>query len=99
MTGDSDEAAPLWPGLHTLAVRDIDGRCHQRVLYEFVEERQRLGVPLRALYLDSSSVPRMTRMDWLKDQLSVVEADPWRIQCGNAFYSDEENPFLGSRWG
>ena len=96
MAYDSGEAAPLWPGLHTLAVRDIDGRYNQDVLYKFVEERQRLGVPLRALYLDSSSVPRMTRMDWLKDQLSVVEADPWRIQSGDAFYSDEQDRFLGS---
>ena len=71
-------------------------RYNQRVLYEFVEERQRLGVPLNALYLDSASVPRMTRMDWLKDQLSVVEADPWQIQRGNAFFSDEEDRFLGS---
>ncbi|EDR10544.1 uncharacterized protein LACBIDRAFT_317059 [Laccaria bicolor S238N-H82] len=93
----TDEAAPLWPGLHALAVRDIDGRCNQGVLYEFVEERQRLSVPLHTLYLDSSSVPRMTRMDWLKNQLSVVEADPWWIQCGDAFYSDEEDPFLGYR--
>jgi len=95
MTDDPDQAAPLWPGLHTLAVRDIDGRNNQGVLYEFVEERQRLGVPLHALYLDFSSVSRMTRMDWLKDQLSVVEANPWRIQCGDALYSDEEDRFLG----
>ena len=59
-------------------------------LYEFVEERQRLGVPLNALYLDSASVPRMTRMDWLKDQLSVVEADPWRIQCEDSFFTTDE---------
>jgi hypothetical protein len=91
-----DKTAPLWPGLHTLAVRDIDGRHNQRVLYEFVKERQRLGVPLNALYLDSSSVPRMTQMDWLKDRLLVVEGDPWRIQCGDAFYSDEGDRFLGS---
>ena len=96
MVETSDGAAPLWPGLHTLAVRDIDGRYNQRVLYEFVEERHRLGVPLNALYLDSASVPRMTRMEWLKDQLSAVEADPWQIQRGNAFFSDEEDRFLGS---
>ena len=96
MIETSDGAAPLWPELHTLAVRDIDGRHNQPVLYEFVEERHRLGVPLNALYLDSASVPRMTRMEWLKDQLSVVEADPWQIQRGNAFFSDEEDRFLGS---
>ena len=96
MTDNFDEAGPLWPELHTLAVRDIDSRHNQNVLYEFVEERKRLGVPLGALYLDSSSVPRMTRMDWLKEQLSVVEVDPWRIQCGDAFYSDDEDRFLGS---
>ena len=95
MVETSDGAAPLWPGLHTLAVRDIDGRYNQRVLYEFVEERQRLGVPLNALYLDSASVTRMTRMDWLKDQLSVVEVDPWRIQCEDAFFTiDELGRFL-----
>ncbi|EDR10542.1 uncharacterized protein LACBIDRAFT_325245 [Laccaria bicolor S238N-H82] len=92
----TDEATPSWPGLHTLAVRDIDGRYNQDVLYEFVEERQRLGVPLGALYLDSSSIPRITRMDWLKGQLLVVEADPWRIQSGDAFYSDEQDRFVGS---
>jgi len=96
MTDGSGPLRPRWPGLHTLAVRDIDGSCNQNVLYEFVEERQRLGVPLHTLYLDSSSVPRMTRMDWLKDQLLVVEADPWQIQCGDAFYSDDEDRFLGS---
>ena len=99
MTNDSNGAAPSrprWPQLHTLAVRDIDGRYNQNVLYEFVVIRQHLGVPLRTLYLDSSSLPRMTRLDWLKDQLAVVEADPWRIQCGDAFYSDEQDRFLGS---
>ena len=95
MAYGSDEAAPLWPGLHTLAVRNIDGRYNQNVLYEFVEERQRLGVPLQALYLDSSSVPRITQMDWLEDQLLVVEVDPWRMQCGDAFYSNEPDRFLG----
>jgi hypothetical protein len=98
-TYNSDEAAPLrprWPELHTLAVRDMDSRRHnQNVICEFIEQRKRFGVPLRTLYLDSSSMPRMTRMDWLKDQLLVVEADPWRIQCGDAFYSDEEDWFLG----
>lgn len=53
-------------------------------------------MPLGALYLDSSSIPRITRMDWLKGQLLVVEADPWRIQSGDAFYSDEQDRFVGS---
>ncbi|KIK07055.1 hypothetical protein K443DRAFT_87889, partial [Laccaria amethystina LaAM-08-1] len=49
------------------------------VLYEFIKFRQSPAVPLGTLYLDSSSMPRMTRMDWLEDRLSVVEADPWKI--------------------
>ncbi|EDR10539.1 uncharacterized protein LACBIDRAFT_325236 [Laccaria bicolor S238N-H82] len=74
----------FWPELNGLAVRDIDD---QDLLYEFVQYRQRLGVPLRSLYLDSGSMSRLTRMEWLKDQLSVVEADPWQMQC-------EDAPFL-----
>ena len=62
--------------------------------YEFVQDRQRLGVPLRSLYLDPLSISRMTRMDWLKDQLSVVEADLWKTQCDDHFYRDEEIRFL-----
>ncbi|EDR10305.1 uncharacterized protein LACBIDRAFT_325252 [Laccaria bicolor S238N-H82] len=93
--GGLDPSEQLWPELDGLAVRDIDEGQDQVVLYEFIEFRQSLGVPLGTLYLDSSSMPRMTRMDWLKDRLSVVEADPWKIQCQNAFYSDEEDRFLG----
>jgi hypothetical protein len=84
---------PFWPELDGLAVRGIDD---EDVLYEFVQERQRLGVPLRSLYLDPLSMSRITRMDWLKDQLSVVEADPWKIQCEDSFYRDEETRFLGT---
>jgi len=83
---------PFWPELDGLAVRDIND---QGALYEFVQDRQRLGVPLCSLYLDPLSMSRMTRMDWLKDQLSVVEADPWKIQCQDSFYGDEETRFLG----
>ena len=78
------DSRSFWPELDGLAVRDIDD---QSLLYEFVQYRQRLGVPLRSLYLDPLSMSRMTRMEWLKDQLSVVEADPWEIQC-------EDAPFL-----
>ena len=90
-TTDSDR--PFWPELDGLAVRDIDD---EGVLYEFVQDRQRLGVPLRSLYLDPLSMSRMTRMDWLKDQLSVVEADPWKIQRQGTFYCNEEDRFLGA---
>jgi len=95
-TGELNPSEQLWPELDGLAVRDIDERQDQVVLYEFIKFRQSLGVPLRTLYLDSSSIPRMTRMDWLKDRLSVVEADPWKIQCQNAFYCNEEDRFLGA---
>ena len=88
------DSRPFWPELDGLAVRDIDD---QGVLYEFIQDRQRLGVPLRGLYLDPLSMSRMTRIDWLKDQLSVVvEADPWKIQFQNAFYCNEEDRFLGA---
>ena len=88
------DSRPFWPELDGLAVRDIDD---QGVLYEFIQDRQRLGVPLRGLYLDPLSMSRMTRMDWLKDQLSVVvEADPWKIQFQNVFYCNEEDRFLGA---
>jgi len=87
---------PFWPELDGLAVRDIDD---EDVLYEFVQDRQRLGVPLRSLYLDPLSMSRMTRMDWLKGQLSVVEADPWKIQCEDNFYGDAETRFIGTSWG
>ena len=86
------DSQAFWPELDGLAVRDIDD---QSVLYELVQDRQRLGVPLRSLYLDPLSMSRMTRMEWLKDQLSVVEADPWKLQCQNAFYCNEEDRFLG----
>ncbi|EDR10307.1 uncharacterized protein LACBIDRAFT_325254 [Laccaria bicolor S238N-H82] len=95
-TEGHDTSEQLWPELDGLAVRDIDEGQDQGVLYEFIKFRQLLGVPLGTLYLDSSSMPRMTRMDWLKDRLSVVEADPWKIQCQNAFYSNEEDRFLGA---
>ena len=85
------DSRPFWPELDGLAVRDIDD---QGVLYEFVQDRQRLGVPLRSLYLDPLSMSRMTRLDWLKDQLSVVEADPWKIQCEDSFYRGGEARFL-----
>ena len=81
----------FWPELDGLAVRRVGDRS---ALYEFVQDRQRLGVPLRSLYLDPLSMSRMTRMDWLKDQLSVVEADPWKIQCEDSFYRDGETRFL-----
>ena len=95
-TGGLDPSEQLWPELDGLAVRDIDERQDQVVLYEFIKFRRSLGVPLGTLYLDSSSMPRMTRMDWLKERLLVVEADPWKIQCQNAFYSNEEDRFLGA---
>lgn len=81
------DSRPFWPELDGLAVRDIHD---QGVLYEFVQHRQRLGVPLRSLYLDPLSISRMTRMDWLKDQLPVVQADPWKTQREDSFYRDEE---------
>ncbi|KIK07062.1 hypothetical protein K443DRAFT_673639 [Laccaria amethystina LaAM-08-1] len=95
-TGGLEPSEQLWPELDGLAVRDIGERQNQVVLYEFIKVRRRLGVPLGTLYLDSSSMSRITRMDWLKDQLSVVEADPWKIQCQNAFYCNEEDRFLGA---
>ena len=73
----------FWPELDGLAVRDIDD---PDLLYEFVQFRQSLGAPLRSLYLDPLSMSRMTRMEWLKDQLSVVGADPWEKQCEDSFY-------------
>ena len=91
-----EDAKPRWPGLHSLAVRDIGGRHDESALYNLLEDRERLGAPLHTLYVDSLSVSRMTRMDWLKDQLTVVEADLWKIQCRGAFYSDEESRFTGS---
>ena len=57
-----------------------------QIYYEFVQFCQSLGAPLRSLYLDPLSMSRMTRMEWLKDQLSVVEADPWEKQCEDSFY-------------
>jgi hypothetical protein len=95
-TGDVASIEPRWPRLHSLAVRDIGGRQDEGALYDLVEDRQRLGAPLRTLYVDSLSVSRMTRMDWLKDQLTVVEADLWKIQRRDHFYSDEESRFIGS---
>ena len=92
---DDASTEPRWPRLNSLAVCDIGGRNHENTLYDLVEDRQRLGAPLRTLYVDSSSVSRMTRMDWLKDQLTVVEADLWKIQRRDGFYS-EENRFTGS---
>ena len=85
------DSRPFWPELDGLAVRHVDDRG---ALYEFVQDRHRLGVPLRSLYLDPLSISRMTRMDWLKDQLSVVEADLWKTQCDESFYRDEETRFL-----
>ena len=38
----------------------------------------------------------MTLMDWLKDQLTVVEADLWKIQRRDDFYCDEGSLFTGS---
>ena len=73
----------FWPELDGLSVRDIDD---PDLLYEFVQFRQSLDAPLRSLYLDPLSMSRMTRMEWLKDQLSVVEADPWEKQCEDSFY-------------
>jgi hypothetical protein len=95
-TGDVASIEPRWPRLHSLAVRDIGGRQDEGALYDLVEDRQRLGAPLRTLYVDSLSVSRMTRMDWLKDQLTVVEADLWKIQRRDHLYSDEESRFIGS---
>jgi len=86
------DSRPFWPELDGLAIRDIDDES----VYKFVQDRQRLGVPLRLLYLDPLSMSRLTRMDWLKDQLSVVEADPWKIQCEDNFYRDAETRFLGA---
>ena len=95
LTDDDDASTgPRWPRLRSLAVRDITSR-HERMLYDLVEDRQRLGAPLSTLYVDSLSVSRMTRMDWLKDQLTVVEADLWKIQRRDGFYS-EDNRFTGS---
>ena len=92
----TEDDASRWPRLHSLAVRDIGGRYDESALYDLVKDRQRLGAPLRTLYVDSLSVSRMTRMDWLKDQLTVVEADLWEIQRRGAFYNDEGSRFIGS---
>jgi hypothetical protein len=91
----TEDGASRWSRLHCLAVRDIGGGHDESMLCDFVKYRQRLGTPLRTLYMDSLSVSRMTRMDWLKDQLTVVEADPWKIQCRDGFYSGEEHWFTG----
>lgn len=63
--------------------------------FDLVEDRQRVGASL-CIYEDSLSVSRTTRMDWLKDQLTVVEADLWKIQRRDEFYCDEESWFTGS---
>ena len=88
---ETTDSRPFWPELDGLAVRDID---EPDLLYEFVRYRQGLGVPLRSLYLDPLSMSRMTRIEWLKDQLSLVEADPWKIQREDSFYRDGETLFL-----
>ena len=95
-TDDFAFTDPCWPRLHSLAVRDIGGRHDESTLYDLVEDRQRLGVPLRTLYVDSLSASRMTRMDWLKDQLTVVEANLWKRQRRDGFYNDEISRFTGS---
>ena len=96
LTAGGASTEPRWPWLHSLAVRDIGGRHDESALYDLVEDRQRLGVPLRTLYVDSLSVSRMTRMDWLKDQLTVVEANLWKRQRRDGFYNDEISRFTGS---
>ena len=88
---NTTDSRPLWPELDGLAVRNISD---QGLLFKFVEDRQRLGVPLRSLSLDPLSMSRMTRMEWLKEQLSVTEADPWKTQCEDCFYRDDETRFL-----
>jgi hypothetical protein len=84
---------PRWPQLDTVALRALDGNIN--VLHQFILDRQVAGAPIRTLYLDAESVKKLVHREDLRQKVSIVEADPWRVQQSAAFYSEEKSRFLG----
>lgn len=83
-----------WPKLHTLAFRSPIG------LRELVAFRDRVGLPLRTIYLGELAVPGDQELAWLEERLEVVKLDVWdELRQGGMYFpyrafgtEEEEDP-------
>ncbi|KAF5382682.1 hypothetical protein D9615_003058 [Tricholomella constricta] len=70
----------FWPGLRTLALRNIDPLAEDKVC-RLVSALKRTGCALRTLYLDEKSMK--SSFAGLKNEVEVVCADPWMARLRN----------------
>jgi hypothetical protein len=68
----------IFPNMRSLALRDISPRFRPSP-NRLISHRRLGGEPLQTLYLDRDSMKLVADLQWLHDNVEIVELDKWSI--------------------